>query len=271
MKKITILLILWVMFLPIYLKQTVIPYTDRQICNSIYIIEGKEKANQAYGINPDYNKCSTREACETLCLNTVRKNKVRFKNQVIEKDYLVFLAKRYCPLNWESWLKNLKFYLKEPTQALVSESRIYPSYIKTPQDIEDWLIKEGFQYIPDKTKEDEWKPPEKTVKDRGGDCEDYAILTDYILEDLGYKNSMIIAIYGPGLAHGICWFQDKDGTWSFFSTGTDGNGNNRFYHNCKVDNPFKILYFYFPEWTHMKLCVRLGLSVNTVYRKDIGI
>lgn len=102
-------------------------------------------------------------------------------------------------------------------------------------------------------------------------CEDYAILADYILEDLGYKNSMIIAIYAPKLAHGICWFQDKDGTWSFFSTGTDGNGNNRFYHNCKVDNPLKILYFYFPEWTHMKLCVRIGLSVNTIYRKDIGL
>ena len=83
MKKITILLILWVMFLPIYLKQAVIPYTDRQICNSIYIIEGKEKANQAYGINPIYNDCRTKEDCETICLNTVRKNKVRFKNQLI--------------------------------------------------------------------------------------------------------------------------------------------------------------------------------------------
>ena len=51
------------------------------------------------------------------------------------------------------------------SDVLVSEQRLYPNYIKTPQDIEDWLIADGFTYIPDKTNEDEWKTPEQTVKD----------------------------------------------------------------------------------------------------------
>lgn len=87
-------------------------YSSEKICESIYIIEGKEKANQPYGINPKYIKCDSKEECYQICLNTVNNNKIRFKNQRKEKEFLTFLAKRYCPPNWKVWLKNLKFYLK---------------------------------------------------------------------------------------------------------------------------------------------------------------
>jgi rare lipoprotein A len=166
-------------------------------------------------------------------------------------------------------LLTVKIEEQPSSKVLVSKQKIYPSYIKTPQDIEDWLIKEGFKYIPDKTREDSWKTPEHTIKDKGGDCEDYGILTDYILEDLGYKNVMLIALYGKDLAHGICWFQELDGTWSFFSTGIDGKGNSKFYFNCKVSNPFNILYLYFSEWTHIKVCTKQGYPVKIFYRKDL--
>ena len=155
------------------------------------------------------------------------------------------------------------------SKVLVSKQKIYPDYIKTPQDIENWLIKEGFKYISDKTREDEWKTPEKTIKEMAGDCEEVAILAEYILEDLGYKTPMIIAIYGKGLAHGICWFQELAGTWSFFSTGVDKNGHSKFYFNCKLSNPFKILYLYFPEWVNIKICTKQGYAIKTFYRKDI--
>jgi hypothetical protein len=155
------------------------------------------------------------------------------------------------------------------SSVLVSPTKLYPSNIQTPQDIEDWLIKEGFKYIPDKTKEDGWKSPEKTIKDKTLDCEDLAVLVAYILKDLGYEKVMIIAIYGSDLAHGICWFLDKDETWNFFSTGIGENGRSKFYFNCKANNPFEILYFYFPEWTHIKICTSGGYSVKTFYRKDI--
>ncbi len=81
-------------------------YTEQEICNAIYIIEGKEKARQPFGI--ETIECKTFEKCEQICLNTV-KNKRTAWNQ--EGDFLEYLAKKYCPYNWKVWLKNLKFYL----------------------------------------------------------------------------------------------------------------------------------------------------------------
>ena len=278
MKKIIILATLWIIFVTICLAwgDATAYYGDKQICDAIYIIEGKEKARQPYGI--ETIECKSKEYCEQICLNTVKNNRVRYKEYGYKqyKDYLSFLASRYCPYNQVNWLRMLKFCLKQKVNCggiLITKenkpTKLYPDYIKTPQDIEDWLIKEGFKYISDKTREDEWKSPEKTIKDKTLDCEDLAVLTAYILEDLCYKNVMIIAIYGSDLAHGICWFQDKDEAWNFFSTGVDLKGNDKFYYNCKVNNPFEILYFYFPEWTHIKLCTKTGYVVKTYYRKDI--
>lgn len=86
-------------------------YTDKEICDCIWIIEGGEKANQPYGINPKYIKCNSKQECEKICLNTIKNNRKRFANQTEESDFLTFLARRYCPPNWKIWLKNLKWYL----------------------------------------------------------------------------------------------------------------------------------------------------------------
>ena len=153
--------------------------------------------------------------------------------------------------------------------VLVSKPKLYPAYVKTPQDINDWLIAEGFYYKLDKTKKDEWKTPEQTIKDKGNDCEDYAILVHYILKDLGYKNVMIMAIYGKSLAHGITWFQEKDGSWSFFSVGVNLEGDKLFYWDSKLNNAFYILNNYFPKWVYIKLCTPKGINVKTFYRKDV--
>ena len=86
-------------------------YSKEEICSVVYVIEGKEKARQPFGI--ETIECETYEKCEQICLNTIRNNKVRFKNQTEEKDFLTFLAKRYCPPNWKAWLNNLNFYLEK--------------------------------------------------------------------------------------------------------------------------------------------------------------
>ena len=88
------------------------------------------------------------------------------------------------------------------------------------------------------------------------------------MEDLGYDGVMIIAMYGEGLAHSICWFQEKDNSWNFFSSGVDIYGNNKFYYNAKRINPYYILNFYFPEWVKIHLCLEGGHIVKTIYRKD---
>jgi len=111
MKKFTILLLIFV-GLCVILVSTAIAhrsYTNNEICNAIYIIEGKEKARQPFGI--ETIECKTYDKCKIICLNTIKNNSKRFKYQAQEKDFLTFLAKRYCPPNWKIWLKNLKYYL----------------------------------------------------------------------------------------------------------------------------------------------------------------
>jgi hypothetical protein len=84
-------------------------YSVKEICNAIYIIEGKEKARQPYGI--ETIKCNTKIKCEQICINTVNNTWKRFNTQIKEKDFYTFLAKRYCPYNWQEWKYNLQFYL----------------------------------------------------------------------------------------------------------------------------------------------------------------
>jgi len=85
-------------------------YSTSSIVNAIWIIEGGFKTNYPFGIRSV--KCKGYNDCRQVCVNTVENNKERFKNQIKEKDFLVFLAKKYCPNNWKVWVKNLKYFLK---------------------------------------------------------------------------------------------------------------------------------------------------------------
>ena len=102
-----------------------------------------------------------------------------------------------------------------------------------------------------------------------GDCEDVAILAHFILNKLGYKNVMIVAIYGKNLAHGICWFQELDNTWSFFSTGVKSNGTQRFYYKTRLRSAFDILYLSSPSWEKVQIVMPTGKIIKTYYKKGI--
>jgi len=104
-----ILIVIGIMLISV--SPSMAEYSKEEICSSIYIIEGKEKARQPFGI--ETIECRTYEKCEQICYNTIENNRVRFANQTEEKDYLTFLAKRYCPPNWKWWEKTLKFYLEK--------------------------------------------------------------------------------------------------------------------------------------------------------------
>ena len=70
--------------------------------------------------------------------------------------------------------------------VLVSAPIIYPKdIVKCPDTLSIWM-KQTLTYQKD-GENGHWKTPEKTVQDKGGDCEDFAILAKYVLKDLGYK------------------------------------------------------------------------------------
>ena len=88
-------------------------YQTSDIVNAIWIIEGGLKTDWPFGIKSVY--CKDYQACKKICKNTVENNRVRYINYGYkqEKDFTTFLAKRYCPTDWETWLKNLKYFLNK--------------------------------------------------------------------------------------------------------------------------------------------------------------
>ena len=53
-------------------------YTDEEIVNAIYQIEGGSNAKYPYGIRSI--PCKTKSECRRICTNTVKNNRQRFAN-----------------------------------------------------------------------------------------------------------------------------------------------------------------------------------------------
>ena len=68
-------------------------------------------------------------------------------------------------------------------------------HILNPKKIEgrDYVLKEG---VASNRTLDDWKSPEEFLKDGGGDCEDYAVFVQEILERNGYQ-AEIVSLYAP--------------------------------------------------------------------------
>lgn len=86
-------------------------FNNNRIADAIYWSEGDTKAHHPFGI--ESVSCDGYKDCRTVCLNTIRNNVKRWYRST-EGDFLKFLAKRYCPYNWQEWLKNVKYYVKNP-------------------------------------------------------------------------------------------------------------------------------------------------------------
>ena len=94
------------------------------IVNAIYWAEGGLKTKYPYGI-VSINTHGDCKYARKICYNTVKNNKVRFKNQTKYKDYIEFLASRYCPIGAENdpnnlnqyWVKNVKYYINNPKEV----------------------------------------------------------------------------------------------------------------------------------------------------------
>lgn len=98
---------------------------------------------------------------------------------------------------------------------------LYPKYeVFSVKTLEIWLLK-NFQYEAEKG--DYWKTPEEMVKDKVGDCEDFAFLNKKILNDFGFE-SQVYHIYGrtkinnktSEYSHAICVFE-SNGKFYYFS------------------------------------------------------
>ena len=91
----------------------------------------------------------------------------------------------------------------------------FPSSIRTPEQLANWLSRE-FTY--------EFKFPdygqtvEETLSRRSGDCEDFAQLSQMILNNIGIKNDIVVIRFRQiSILHAVCIFKYGD-TYSFMSS-----------------------------------------------------
>ena len=87
--------------------------------------------------------------------------------------------------------------------------------VKTPEALEGWLAK-NFRYELKMT--DDWQTPQETVRLGKGDCDDFALLAQAVLGDLGIKSDVVILKFrGLNMLHAICIWKDRFGYYSFIS------------------------------------------------------
>lgn len=79
----------------------------------------------------------------------------------------------------------------------------------SPQEVAKFM-KKNFEFIEDKKLfgvEDYWQSPEEFLGRQKGDCEDYALFTDYLLKSSGFE-SWIISFYDQtGYGHTVTFFK----------------------------------------------------------------
>ena len=61
-----------------------------------------------------------------------------------------------------------------------SLTQLRATYRNDPRGLSKWM-KDNVKYTKDRLKLDEWQTPKRTLLRREGDCEDYAILANYVL------------------------------------------------------------------------------------------
>lgn len=116
--------------------------------------------------------------------------------------------------------------------------------INTPKEYARWLWNNIF-YRSDKKIygiNDYWQTPEETLKLGTGDCEDYAILSQFILKKLGYKEVYIIVIAEKKKksTHAVCVFKEHDKTYSVF--------DNNSYERIRQPSVKKAITYLYPYW-----------------------
>jgi hypothetical protein len=135
-----------------------------------------------------------------------------------------------------------KFLLNVAIVGVLISGPLVPVHITTPQALSEWFYTEGFSYQAELPFHDYWKKPEETIRDKGGDCEDFAFLVDRVLSERGYK-TYVLAVYFPKSAHAITIIK-IDEKYTMFS--------NMSYLSYKFATIEGLLGFYYPEWKYYR-------------------
>lgn len=137
-----------------------------------------------------------------------------------------------------------------------------PGSIKSPEELANWLHNE-FTY---ELKFPDYKQTlDETLKKRRGDCEDFALLSHMILNDLGIKNEVIIIKYRQmNIMHAVCIFKYGN-KYSFMSNREMVRTNGLSINDAITET--------FPDWdklTYLTADGQFGRTIERGYAVGIG-
>jgi len=106
--------------------------------------------------------------------------------------------------------------LSLPTICLAQKVEDVAFFVHSPQELSEWLT-QNIKY--ELEMPDYWQPAEETLKRHKGDCDDFAILSSAILNELKIPNQvLIIKFRGIRLSHAVCAFKSGE-VCAFISNG----------------------------------------------------
>jgi hypothetical protein len=118
----------------------------------------------------------------------------------------------------------------------VSGAKIYPDHINSLYTLSLWLYQFDYQDDP----EGYWKSPIETINDKGGDCEDSAILVRYIIEDLKLTDeTSLVVMFSDKSGHAFNIVQNERG-YAMFS--------NFRYYAVSFNSMLEVVNWWYPGW-----------------------
>jgi len=121
----------------------------------------------------------------------------------------------------------------------------------TPKDLAKFL-KKNFHFENDSDlfgRIDYWQSPEEFYKRRAGDCEDFALFTNYVFKMQGIE-SVVVSLYdGSGYGHTVTLFKEN-GKWNLMN-----EDRVYFYHASSVEEVLTLIH---PLWTWAAVAKQSG-------------
>lgn len=122
---------------------------------------------------------------------------------------------------------------------LISTPILYPSYVTDHKSLGNWLSS-NFSYQGEPEGQDYWKKPKETIRDKGGDCDDSAILVKHILDELNYDNYMVCLTFSDRKTSHALNILKIDGKFTTYS--------NFVYFPKSFSTLRGLLAYYYPKW-----------------------
>jgi len=182
-----------------------------------------------------------------------KENKMKLQQKIVLMILTIFL----------STLLSLNVYALDTPKTIVERYRSISS-------VSEYLYT-YYEYESDTKQfdcDEYWQTPEQMIENKKGDCEDFAILTQAILKELGIE-SKLIGLYWQEedytktykwVAHMILMIQEVDNKYSFMS--------NQFYFATLEESIEKSIERYVENWYSYTIFSPDGTEIETVDNKN---